>query len=95
MTFVCYISHNGGYMNIYPEHPGIELRKRISDKGMNLAEFARTINVSSSRISEHASCKRALTMDSAIKIADFFDTTPEYWISKQTEYELYWKYNRV
>ena len=62
---------------------------------MNLNEFSKTINVSSSRISELASCKRALTMDSAIKIADVFDTTPEYWISKQNEYDLYWKYNRA
>ena len=82
-------------MNITPEHPGIELRKRISDKGMNLAEFERSINVSSSRISELASCKRALTIDSAIRIADIFDTAPEYWISKQNEYDLYWKYNRA
>ena len=82
-------------MNICPEHPGIELRKRISDKGMTLNEFSKTINVSSSRISELASCKRALTMDITIKISDFFDTTPEYWLSKQTEYQLYWKYNRV
>lgn len=95
MTFVCYISHNGGFMDITPEHPGIELRKRISDRGMNFAEFARTINVSSSRISELASCKRALTIDSAIKIADAFDTSPEYWLSKQNKYDLYCKYSRV
>lgn len=80
---------------LIPEHPGIELKKHILNRGMNLAQFARSINISSSRISELVSCKRALTLDSAVKLADVFNTTPEYWLQKQNEYDLYCKYNIV
>jgi len=78
-------------MLAYPEHPGIELGKRIQSLGMNLSEFARMINVSSSRISELVSCKRTITLDSAIKLADAFSMKPEYWLSKQNSYDLFVK----
>ena len=73
----------------YPEHPGLELGRRIQSLGMNLSEFARMIEVSSSRISELVSCKRAVTIDSAMKIADALSMKPEYWLSKQNHYDLF------
>lgn len=76
-------------MNTIPAHPGKELHRLIMDKGMNLSEFARQLHVSSSRISEIVHGKRAITIDSAMKIADYFDTTPAFWLSRQTEYDLY------
>ena len=78
-------------MLLYPEHPGIELGRRIQSLGMNLSEFARMIEVSSSRISELVSCKRAVTIDSAMKIADAFGMKPEYWLTKQNTYDLFVK----
>jgi len=76
-------------MNAIPTHPGKELHRLIMDKGMNLSEFARTLKVSSSRINEIVHGKRAITIDSAMKIADYFDTTPDFWLSRQTKYDLY------
>lgn len=75
----------------YPEHPGLELGKRIQSLGMNLSEFARMIDMSSSRVSELVSCKRAVTIDSAMKLADAFDMKPEYWLAKQNSYDLFVK----
>lgn len=81
-------------MLAYPEHPGIELGRKIQSLGMNLSEFARMIEVSSSRISELVSCKRAVTIDSAMKIADVFGMKPEYWLAKQNTYDLFVKSQR-
>ena len=75
--------------NTIPTHPGKELHRLIMDNGMNLSEFARTLKVSSSRISEIVHGKRAITIDSAMKIADYFDTTPDFWLTRQTKYDLY------
>ena len=75
--------------NAIPAHPGKELHRLIMDNGMNLSEFARTLKVSSSRISEIVHGKRAITVDSAMKIADYFDTTPDFWLTRQTKYDLY------
>ena len=69
-------------------HPGREVALRIYEKGMSLSQFARSINVSNSRISEIASEKRGITIDTAIKIAKAFDTPPEYWLDKQQAYDL-------
>ena len=63
-------------VTLIPQHPGLELKSLILDKGMNLSQFARSINVSSSRISEIVAGKRSMTIDSAVKFAAAFDTTP-------------------
>ena len=81
--------------DLIPQHPGIELKKLISERGMNLSQFARSIDVSSSRISEIVSGRRSITIDSAVKFADTFSTTPEYWLTKQNEYDLYCRYGMV
>ena len=78
-------------MTIFPQHPGIELGKRIQALGMNLSEFARSINVSPSRISELVAGKRALSIDSAYKIAQAFGTPVFYWMRMQMEYEIFAK----
>jgi len=70
------------------EHPGVELGRRIHASGMNLTQFAHSIDVSPSRISELVGGKRSVTIDSARKIAKAFKTTPELWLSKQIEYDL-------
>ena len=69
-------------------HPGRELAIRIFDMGMSFSQFARYIEVSNSRISEIASAKRSITVDTAIKLAKALGTTPEYWLDKQQAYDL-------
>ena len=69
-------------------HPGREMALRIFEMGMSLSQFARSINVSNSRISEIASEKRGITIDTAIKVAKAFGTTPEFWLDKQQAYDL-------
>lgn len=76
-------------MNLFPEHPGVELGKLIHKNNMNLSQFARKIDVSSSRISEIVAGKRAITTDTALRIAKAFNTLPEYWLVKQCEFNLF------
>ena len=71
-----------------PAHPGKEVHRLIIEKDMNLSEFARHINVSSSRVSELVHGKRGITLDTAVKLADAFDTTPEFWLHRQNQYDL-------
>ena len=78
-------------MTLQATHPGREVAIRIFEMGMSLSQFARHIDVSNSRISEIASEKRGITIDTAIKIARAFGTTPEYWLDKQQAYDLFIK----
>ena len=78
-------------MTLQATHLGREVAIRIFEMGMSLSQFARSIDVSNSRISEIASEKRGITIDTAIKIARAFGTTPEYWLDKQQAYDLFMK----
>ena len=81
----------GFTMNIIPEHPGVELKHLLQEKNMNISQFARTIGVSASRISEILSGKRRVTLDSAFKFSEAFNHTPEHWIRKQEDYDIFMK----
>ena len=72
-------------------HPGREVALRIYEKGLSLSQFAKQLDVSNSRISEIASEKRSITVDTAIKLAKVLGTTPEYWLDKQQAYNLFMK----
>ena len=61
---------------------------------MSYADFARAIDVSPSRISELVSGKRALSIDSAYKIAQAFNMDIEYWLSKQMKYDIHKEVNK-
>ena len=81
----------GFTMNIIPEHPGVELKHLLQEKNMNISQFARTIGVSASRISEILSGKRRVTLDSAFKFSEAFNNSPEHWIRKQEDYDIFMK----
>ena len=75
-------------MTLFPEHPGIELKKIIQEKNMNISEFARMIEVSPSRINEIVHTKRSITLDTAQRLAKALDTTEKYWMDKQIDYDI-------
>jgi len=75
-------------MNLFPEHPGIELGKIIRQKDMNISEFARMIEVSPSRINEIVHTKRSITLDTAKRLSKALGTTEKYWMDKQVDYDI-------
>ena len=75
-------------MDLFPEHPGIELRNIIKQKDMIISEFARMIEVSPSRINEIVHTKRSITLDTAMRLAKALNTTTKYWMEKQVDYDI-------
>ena len=57
---------------------------------MNLSQnaIARAIGVAPRRISEIVLGKRAVTADTALRLAKAFGTTPEFWMNLQASYDL-------
>jgi antitoxin HigA-1 len=72
-----------------PIHPGEVLREAFL-KPMNLSasELARRLDVVPGRISELVNEKRAVTAETALRLARAFDTTPHFWMNLQTAYDL-------
>ena len=72
-------------------HPGEVLREEyLKPLGMSSNALARAIRVTPNRItavvSDHA--PRAVTPDTALRLARYFRTTPEFWLNMQSAYDL-------
>ena len=70
-------------------HPGEHLAEELSALEMSAAELARQLGVPANRITEILNGRRAITGDSALRLAHFFGTTAELWLNLQSLYEIW------
>ena len=74
---------------IPPIHPGeVLLEDFIEGFGITQNRLAVAIGVSPRRINEIVHGERGITADTAIRLARFFGTSDEFWMSLQSHYEL-------
>lgn len=71
-----------------PIHPGEILLDEIQEIGLNAAELARRIDVPENRVYQIVGKQRNLTADTALRLGQFFNTGPEFWMNLQKSYEL-------
>jgi len=75
-------------MPITAIHPGEHLAEELDALGMSAAELARQLEVPTNRITEILNGKRAITGDTALRLAHFFGMTAEFWLNLQSLYEI-------
>jgi len=72
-----------------PIHPGEILREQfMSEFGVSMNRLARDLRVPVTRISEIVNQRRPVTSDTALRLARYFGTTPEFWMNLQTSYDM-------
>lgn len=72
-----------------PSHPGAVLTDLyLAPLDMSVTELARRLKVPRSRLERLAKCEASLSVDTAIRLATFFRTTPEYWMNLQRAWDL-------
>jgi addiction module HigA family antidote len=71
-----------------PVHPGELLRDELKEIGTSLNELACALRVPMNRISALVSGKRSITADTAMRLARYFGTSPQYWLNLQGAYDL-------
>jgi addiction module HigA family antidote len=71
-----------------PIHPGEHLKEEMSELGMSAAELARKLDVPTNRITAILKGQRAITGDTALRLAHFFGMSAEFWLNLQSLYEL-------
>lgn len=72
-----------------PVHPGeILLEEFLRPMGLSQNHLARQLKVAPRRINEIVLGKRAVTADTALRLAKFFDMSPQFWLGLQMDYEL-------
>lgn len=69
-------------------HPGEHLAEELNELKMSAAELARQLDVPTNRITQILNGTRAITGDTALRLAHFFNTSAEFWLNLQSLYEL-------
>lgn len=72
-----------------PSHPGEVLSELyLEPLDMSPIALAKRLHVPRTRIERLVKGETALTVDTAIRLAKFFRTTPEYWMNLQRAWDL-------
>ncbi|MEW6351337.1 MAG: HigA family addiction module antitoxin [Thermodesulfobacteriota bacterium] len=74
---------------IPPVHPGETLMEDLMKPlGLSRKRLAQALGVDGRRINEIVSGRRSITGDTALRLARYFGTSPEFWMNLQARYDL-------
>jgi antitoxin HigA-1 len=72
-----------------PIHPGeILLTEFMEPAGITRYKVAKDLGVPAPRIYQIVDGDRAISADTALRLAYYFDTSPEFWLNLQSHYDL-------
>jgi addiction module HigA family antidote len=72
-----------------PVHPGEILSEDLlKPLGISLNRLGRDLRVPVTRVSEIVHGRRSVTADTALRLARYFGTTPEFWMNLQAAHDL-------
>ena len=72
-----------------PVHPGeILMEEFISPRKISQVDLARKLKIPIQRINTLINGKRDMSPETAILLANFFKTSPEFWMNLQTQRDL-------
>jgi antitoxin HigA-1 len=70
-------------------HPGEMLAQEfLVPLKLSSSALAAEIGVPANRVTEMVAGRRSMTADTALRLADRFDTSPEFWMNLQTLHDL-------
>lgn len=72
-----------------PIHPGETLREDfLKPLGLTASRLSMELLVPATRINDIVRGQRVITADTALRLARYFGTTPQFWMNLQANYEL-------
>jgi addiction module HigA family antidote len=72
-----------------PVHPGEILRDDfLEPMKISVYTLAQVIKVPRSRVNDVVLGRRGITADTALRLARYFGTSPEFWVNLQAHYDL-------
>jgi antitoxin HigA-1 len=75
-------------MAVFAIHPGEQLSEELQTLGMSAAELSRNLGVTKNRVTQILNGQRAITEDTALRLAHFFGASPAFWLNLQNLREL-------
>ena len=83
------VARSSSKNSMRPIHPGEILREEyLVPTGMSAHALAIALRVPAPRINDIVRERRGITPDTALRLARYFGTTPEFWINLQSSYDL-------
>jgi addiction module HigA family antidote len=72
-----------------PVHPGeILLEEFLKPLGLSQYRLAKDLRVPARRINEIVLGKRSLSADTALRLALYFQSSPQFWLNLQSRYDI-------
>ena len=72
-----------------PMHPGEIIREDIlNELGLSVNALAIALRVTQSRMADIVAGRRGITADTALRLARYLGSTPEFWLRLQADYDL-------
>lgn len=69
-------------------HPGRILRRDLEARDLSANRLALALRVPSGRITQILNQKRAVTPETALRLARYFGNSAQFWLNLQTRYDL-------
>jgi len=75
--------------NMRPIHPGEIIKEEyLEPLGMSVNALAVALRVPAPRINDVVRQKRGISIDTALRLARYFNTTAQFWMNLQISYDL-------
>ena len=71
-----------------PIHPGELLKEELDARSMSASGLAKCLGVDAPRINDIIRCKRRITADTALRLAQYFENSAEFWLNLQMRHDL-------
>ena len=69
-------------------HPGEVLKEELAELIMSANAFAKAIGVPTNRVTAILNEQRGITADTALRLARYFGTEADFWMSLQSSYDV-------
>lgn len=69
-------------------HPGEILKGELEELDLSANAFSKALDVPANRITTILNEQRGITADTALRLAQFFGSTPDFWMSLQSSYDI-------
>jgi addiction module HigA family antidote len=80
---------NKGRRTFAPVHPGeVILHDYLEPLGMSQYALAKALGITQARLGEIVRGRRAISPDTALRLARYFGTSAEFWVGMQAQYDL-------
>jgi len=79
-----------------PTHPGVFLREEVlPNMPVSKSAFAAALGISRTHLYDILNGEKPITPDMAVKLAAYFDNSPDVWLTMQQRYDIFHAQKRL